>query len=277
MQAKTDSPPIRKVTGQRNDPSRQLTPVCAPTAILRAPGRAFTLIELLVVVAIIAILAALLLPALGKAKNHAGKATDMDNLRQLMLAVHMYCSDNNDILPPPNWDDGGWASAQGTNTGWLYAVNLNAANNTQRFVVQTGLLWNILNNARVYFCPMDNPSLPVFSIRDQQVETRPQQISSYAMNGGVIDYFKEVYPPVKLSAMDPGACAFWETDENEPQFFNDGANFPSEGVSGRHLAGGVQALFDASVSYVKTNLWYQDVYSTNKNRLWCYPNTANGR
>ena len=197
---------------------RQLTPVCAPKAILRAPGRAFTLIELLVVVAIISILAALLLPALGKAKNHAGKATDMDNLHQLMLAVHMYCSDNNDILPPPNWDDGGWASAQGTNTGWLYAVNLNAANNTQRFVVQTGLLWNILNNAKVYFCPMDNPSLPVFSIRDQQVETRPQQISSYAMNGGVIDYFKEVYPPVKLSAMDPAPAPFGKPMRMNPSF-----------------------------------------------------------
>ena len=59
--------------------------------------------------------------------------------------------------------------------------------------------------------------------------------------------------------MDSDACAFWETDENEPQFFNDGADFPSEGVSGRHLAGGVQALFDTSVSYVKTNFWYQDV------------------
>ena len=171
---------------QSEHPSRQLTPVCAPNANPRAPGHAFTLIELLVVVAIIAILASLLLPALGKAKNHAGKVTDMDNLRQIMVAVHLYCSDNNDVLPPPNWDNGGSApTPHGTNTGWLYAVNLNAADNTARFVVQTGLLWNTLHIAKVYFCPMDNPSLPVFSVSDQRVETRPQQISSYAMNGGI--------------------------------------------------------------------------------------------
>jgi len=261
-----------------NDPSPMLTPAPDLNWNHRAQGIGFTLIELLVVVAIIAILAALLLPALGKAKNHAGKVTDMDNLHQIMVAVHLYCSDNSDVLPPPNWDGGGSASDRhSTNTGWLYAVNLNAPDDTARFVVQTGLLWNTLRIAKVYFCPMDNPSLPVLSVRDQRVETRPQQISSYAMNGGIVDYFNEIYPPVKLSAMDPEACAFWETDENEPQFFNDGANFPSEGVSGRHLAGGVQALFDTSVSYVKTNLWYQDVYSTNKNRLWCYPNTDNGR
>jgi prepilin-type N-terminal cleavage/methylation domain-containing protein len=258
-------------------PSRHLPPVVVANGDRRAPGRGFTLIELLVVVAIIAILAALLLPALGRAKNQANKVTDMDNLHEMMIAITLYCSDNGDVLPPPNWDNGGYAGPTGTNTGWLYAVNLNAANNTQRFVVQTGLLWNTLHHERTYFCPMDNPSLPVFSIRDQRIETRPQQISSYAMNGGVIDYMAMIYPPVKLTAMDPGACAFWETDENEPQFFNDGANYPPEGVSGRHLAGGVQALFDASVSYVKTNLWYQDCYSTNKNRLWCYPDTVNGR
>ena len=260
-----------------NDSSSNSTHACGMDLIRGASGRGFTLIELLVVIAIISILAALLLPALGTAKNHAGKATDIDNLRQIMVALHLYCSDSNDVLPPPNWDNGGFAGPQGTNTGWLYAVDLTAVDNTYKFVVQTGLFWNTLKVPKIYFCPMDHPSLPVFSIRDQRVETRPQQISSYAMNGGAIDYMSMLYPPVKLGAMDSSACAFWETDENEPQFFNDGANYPPEGVSGRHLAGGVQALFDASVSYVKTNIWYQDANSLSKNRLWCYPNTVNGR
>jgi hypothetical protein len=220
---------------------------------------------------IIAILAAMLLTVLGKARNHAGKLTDIDNFRQIMIATHIYASDHADVLPAPNWDNGGWAGAQGTNTGWLYAVNLAAAaSDPSKFRVDTGLLWDTLRNPKLYFCPMDNPALPSF-------QARPQQISSYAMNGGVVGYMAEVYPPQKLGAMWSGACAFWETDEKYPQFFNDGANFPSEGVSGRHLEGGVQALFDGSVSYVKVNVWYQDEADTNKNRLWCYPETVNGR
>jgi prepilin-type N-terminal cleavage/methylation domain-containing protein len=232
--------------------------------------QAFTLIELLVVIAIIGILAALLLGSVSSARNHAAKATDMDNLREIMIAVHVYADDNNDALSPPNWDNGGFGGAQGTNAGWLYAVNLQAApGSASKFDVTTGLLWNALSNPKIYFCPMDSPAASLF-------KQRPQQISSYAMNGGVIGYMDMAYPPQKLGAMWSGACAFWETDENFPQYFNDGANFPAEGVSGRHLAGGVQALFDASVSYVKTNFWYQDAASTNMNRLWCYPGTANG-
>ena len=61
---------------------------------------AFTLIELLVVVAIIAVLAGLLIPAVGLVRGHAMQANCLSNLRQLSMGVLVYASDNDSCVPP---------------------------------------------------------------------------------------------------------------------------------------------------------------------------------
>lgn len=113
---------------------------------------AFTLIELLVVVAILGLLAGLLLPALGRAKEKAKASFCLGNLRQWGMATQLYAAENDDYLPPdgtPNPSD------TSTNVGWY--IQLPAVLGLPRYHDQP---WRKDPNAHpgrsVWICP-SNP------------------------------------------------------------------------------------------------------------------------
>jgi prepilin-type N-terminal cleavage/methylation domain-containing protein len=231
----------------------------------RAPNglrRGFTLIELLVVIAIIAILAALLLPVLSGAKDHAVRIVDLNNLRQMLLALTMYGNDNQDNTVWSNWRSGDATNHQ----GWLYTSS-NSGTDPAQFDPRTGAFWPDLLNSNSYFCPRDRYAANFLQ--------RDQQSSTYVMNGAVNDY-TSMYPPVKLSSMPPTGIAYWEPDETIVGNFNDGASSPNEGLTARHALGGTYGEFNGAAAFIKQSNWNIGVAQPGPSQYWCYPGSTNG-
>ncbi len=226
---------------------------------------AFTLVEVLVVIAVLGILSSLLLTTIAKQKDKTAQVVCINNQRQMVMTAQLHATDHNDQLPWSNWYAGDGPDRE----GWLYTLKANATG-TNQFDVTSGLFWRTFQNKKLYKCPKDKESHPEF-------ENRGQQISSYVMNGAVNGYHKTLYPAASVTSFKSEDIYFWETDENEPRFFNDGASRPDEGVSPRHNSGAIISSFGGQATFIKFDAWYAEVASTNRSRVWCAPGEANGR
>jgi len=222
---------------------------------------AFTLIELLVTMSIIAVIAALLMPALTAVNESMYRTRCINNLRTLTRGVASYTIDHGGYLPYPNW---------GTSVaGWLYTPpNYNTTAD-----LQTGQIWPYISTPDVYRCVLDKPT-------PDQLTNRAIKNCSYCMNGAVCGYgaldanaSPNTYP---ISRFPANSVCFWEQDDgNDGFWFNDGSNQPDEGISQRHKGGAIVACFDGHVEWLT---W--DAYNAEKDlspgRFWCNPGSANG-
>ena len=261
-------------------------------------SRAFTLVELLVVLAIIAVLMALLLPALKRANEQAKRVQCMTNMRTLTTATILYANDWKDVMPWNNWGaNGTWPGP-----GWLYNGNPavtrpNLENNFLPNDLRTGALFPYVRDPKVYRCPA----------HEEIVFPKTTQImTSYTMNGAVNGFGRLTgvgtapgYKRALFQKRHRDAIVFWETNEYRSEFaWNDGSNFPQETskannqepVTVRHASGGktgnadqgrpiggsIFAKFDGSAQFVDFTEYEQWV-RTAPSPMWCSPGTPNGR
>ncbi|MGI6271060.1 MAG: prepilin-type N-terminal cleavage/methylation domain-containing protein [Anaerohalosphaeraceae bacterium] len=119
--------------------------------------KGFTLIELLVVIAIIALLLAIILPALRTAKMQATGIVCSAHNRALSQSWHTYTEDNDGRLCGGNtYNDLQWIGPPRDQAGTLITTNIPVSVEDEIRGYQAGVLWPYVENEKIYHCPGDN-------------------------------------------------------------------------------------------------------------------------
>jgi len=195
---------------------------------------AFTLIELLVVIAVIAILMALLLPALSRAREQGKRAVCLNNAKTLALGWMMYCEAYGGNMPQ---------AQAGPTTGWILNPSgskpVDATRDTQLKAIKGGQLFPYVQNVGVYRCPVA-----------RSVEMRTYSCT-HSMNGASFDggpiaknLFKLKQPASRLVFLDDFGedwDAAWAVCWKRPAWWNP--------IPARHGAGTVMSFADGRAEW----------------------------
>ena len=202
------------------------TPVTCSDSGLRA---AFTLIELLVVIAVIAILAAMLLPALTRAKLKATEADCQSNERQMIQAFTMYAGDNHDYMQltentVTNYSGSGFYVYTQIPAGISKAA---AEQDVAMQLKTTCLFYNYMPNYKAFHCPGDNREK--FPVGVGVGSGYSWAYVSYSKANGMgheettpTPYWGDQLPYERLSDVTPPSQAFVFIEEADPRGYNEG-------------------------------------------------------
>jgi len=251
-------------------------PITRQTKGLRS---AFTLIELLVVIAIIAILASILFPVFGRARENARRASCQSNMKQMAIGISQYTQDYDEKVPRYT---NGQAYATGLGFTWVRAIlpytksygigrcpsqtedpfgvwsGSQPSGYTQQFIVSYGINYNYLNapqppcsvvNGDYNWTPINIAKIQQPTATVLFVETG---IFGNATDGFYINSTQAAEAPgVYLG--DPDECQYGNTGWGEGNYLDSGTYKPKSytgNVESRHFGGTNVAFVDGHVKWM---------------------------